>query len=456
MSEQVNIRNKKRKTSLHPAVYILLGYMGVIFTGGILLVLPFSLKSGQHINFPDALFTSASMVFITGLKLFDIYTTFSGFGQAVILLLVQIGGLGFMTLASMLLIALGKRVSLRDRILIKESMNKDDTSEIVKLAKRVFVISLCIETVGAVSLLGVFVPYSETFLLGLWRSVFHSVSAFCNAGADVLGPAGTTQFVLSPLFNILTMLLVTMGGLGIGVLSEAAKFKKEKLAFQSKLVLILSLVLLVSGGLFLLAAEWNNPQTFGELAFGDKVMAAFFHSAALRTSGFATVDYSSMTNAGSALCLILSFIGAAPASCGGGIKITTTFVLLIALCAAIRGKETTVFRGREINRKVIQKAVCIAGVFVLIILLSVLTLSFTESGNGFTLQQIVFECFSALTSSGLDLGVTPLLSGAGKSAMMLLMLLGRAGYLSLAFLFTGKNTHSAHEIKYPDAKITVG
>lgn len=454
MVEENLLIKPKKKRSLHPSVFVLIGYLGVIFFGGILLVLPFAVKSGKNLLFLDALFTSANAVCITGLRLFDFYSTFTLFGQIVLLLLIQIGGLGFMTLASLLFLALKKRISFKERLLIQESLNKQDLSGVVKLVKHLVIISVAIETVGAACLLGVFLPTMQGNIgLGVWRSVFHSVSAFCNCGMDIIGESGFLPLVNNPLFNIITMLLVILGGLGIGVAAELFSFKKEKLSLNTKIVVFGSLFFLAFGGIGLLLTEWNNPETLGQLGVGGKIWAAFFQSAALRTSGFSTIRQSGLSNGGHLISVFLIFVGAGPASTGGGIRLTTFFVVALTFWAIITGKENIIFAGREISRKTSQKAVAIVLMFFVLTGLSVFILSFTETG--LTLEQLTLECISALSSAGIDTGATALLSVAGKIVVGVLVLLARAGYLSLALMFTKTNS-VLPTIKYPEVKIIIG
>ena len=313
----------KKHKPFSPTIKIALGYIAFILAGTLLLLMPFSSNSGQSVGFMPAFFTSTSAVCVTGLYVVDIYTSFNFFGQLVVILLVQFGGLGFMTMASLLLMMLGRRISLKDKLSIAESLSDDNMSTSLKTIKMIVITTACVEFLGAVCALPAFLQYEPGNVgLAIWRSVFNSIAAFCNAGFDLMGGPGMTPFVQTPLYNIVTITVILCGGLGPAVITNVAKRirGKEKITFNSKMIIYSSLIALFGGGLYIFIAEFNNPATMGDLPLGDKILAALFQSMTTRSAGFSTIDNGALTAGGYLASNILMVIGVAPASTGGGIK----------------------------------------------------------------------------------------------------------------------------------------
>jgi len=317
---------KLKRLRLSPSLKIVLGFTGIILIGTFLLSLPWSNMTGTWLNFVDSLFTSTSAVCVTGLIVVDTATQFTLFGKIVLLLLIQIGGLGIIAVTSLVFLILGKKISLSNRMTIRESLNKENLQGCVKFIKKVLIIAFSIEFVGAMLLLYGMISYTGSFWLGLFNAVFMSVSAFCNAGFDILGNSGqefSSLYSLSS--NVLVVLpllfLIVLGGIGFIVLIEG--FKNYKNKQHTKVVLFMTFILLFGGAILFLIMEWNNPNTIGNMSVGDKILNSLFQSTTTRTAGFATINQSDLTVGSQILSMILMFIGGSPNSCAGGIKTTT-------------------------------------------------------------------------------------------------------------------------------------
>lgn len=451
MEESTIIKKHKPFSS---TIKIALGYIAFILVGTLLLLMPFSSNSGQSVGFMPAFFTSTSAVCVTGLYVVDIYTSFNFFGQLVVILLVQFGGLGFMTMASLLLMMLGRRISLKDKLSIAESLSDDNMSTSLKTIKMIVITTACVEFLGAVCALPAFLQYEPGNVgLAIWRSVFNSIAAFCNAGFDLMGGPGMTPFVQTPLYNIVTITVILCGGLGPAVITSVAKRirGKEKITFNSKMIIYSSLIALFGGGLYIFIAEFNNPATLGDLPLGDKILAALFQSMTTRSAGFSTIDNGALTAGGYLASNILMVIGVAPASTGGGIKLATLVVLLASIKTTVSGGDEYSVAKRSINKKTFNKAVAILLVYILAICGALAVISLTD--NQFTLEQLLFECISALSNVGLTTGITWDLSAAAQLVLIVLMYLGRAGFLCVVYSLVGPNKVN---IRYPDSKIVIG
>ncbi len=436
-----------------PSRVLVLGFAMLILLGAFLLTLPLATQDGNGMNFLNAFFTATSAVCVTGLVVVDTATTFTYFGQAVILVLIQVGGLGFMTFATMFAIILGKRITLKERLLLQEALNQVSLEGIVRLAKSVILISLTIEAVGALILT---LRWSVDFgwTKALYYGIFHSISAFNNAGFDLFGHfSSLTAYVGDPITNITIMLLIILGGLGFAVLANLYAYRERKLTLHTKIVLQVSgsLILIGSGIIFVL--ELTNPLTLGPLPLGTKVMAAIFQSVTPRTAGFNTINISDMYDTTLLSMIVLMFIGASPGSTGGGIKTTTFISIVLSVFSTFRSDPHVVLEGRTLPKDIIQKALAITtlAAFLIFIMTSILTI--TEKADFLTL---FFEVTSAFGTVGLSLGVTPDLSSLGKVAIILTMFAGRVGPLTLAFFLSQKANKSSVHIKYPDERIIIG
>ncbi|AET66112.1 potassium uptake protein, TrkH family [Desulfosporosinus orientis DSM 765] len=437
---------------MSPSRVLVSGFASLILLGGILLTLPQATQDGLGLPFMNAIFTATSAVCVTGLVVVDTGTTFTPFGQGVILVLIQVGGLGFMTFATLFAMILGKRITLKERLLLQEALNQVSIEGVVRLAKSVLQISFAIEGVGALILA---LRWHSDFgwSKALYYGVFHSVSAFNNAGFDLFGNfSSLTAFVGDPIINITIMVLIVLGGLGFIVLAELLEHKK-KFRLHTKIVLKVSGFLILFGAGLILIMEYSNPKTLGPLPFGTKVMAALFQSVSPRTAGFNTIDLSGMYNTTLLSMIVLMFIGASPGSTGGGIKTTTFIAIVLSVLRTYRSDPHVVIEGRTLPKDVIQKAWAITTSASCLIFIIISVLSLTENTD---LLTVLFEVTSAFGTVGLSLGLTPYLSGLGKIAIIITMFIGRVGPLTLAFVLSRKKSKQSLHVKYPDERIMIG
>ena len=447
-----------KKKKLNPALQIVLGFLTVILIGAFLLSLPISNINGDWFNFVDSFFTSTSAVCVTGLTVVDIMMQFTLFGQIVLLVLIQIGGLGFITLTTLLFLIIGKKITLKDRLAIKESLNQDDTAGVVKLVKKIVIFVFITEFIGALCLLPSFVNVYG-WGQGIFKSIFVAISAFCNAGFDNLGTGGTSfaslgafandVFVLLPI-----MLLIIIGGLGFFVLFDLPNiFKKKKLAFHTKVVLIATSILIFGGAILFAIFEWNNPSTLGNLPFGQKIIHCLFYSITPRTAGFSIGNLADLSSSSLILTNILMFIGGSPASTAGGIKTTTFFVLLLLLFKKQNNNGSIVIKNKTISQKLINKAFKIFGLALAIIITSTMVICAIEN---LAFDVVLFEVISAISTVGLSINLTPLLCAVSKIIIAILMFAGRVGTLTLTIAISGNSSTSTQEIEYPDSKLVIG
>ena len=438
-----------------------LGFLVIIAIGTFLLSLPIATHNHTSIGIHKALFTATSAVCVTGLVVVETAETFSFFGRAVILVLLQIGGLGFMIVATLLMVALGRRISLRNRVLIRESMNASSLSGMVRLSKWFSLLALVIELTGALVLSIRFIPLFGV-RKGIWYSIFHAVSAFCNAGFDLFGGFHSMEaFQRDPLVLMTIAVLVIMGGLGFSVINELLhnRFKFRRLMLHTKLVLTITLSLLVLGMLMILALEWYNPATLGaqHLTVGDKLVNAFFQSTTLRTAGFSSLNQTHLTDSSKLISVIWMFIGASPASTGGGIKTTTIGVVLLLVFSVTRGREDIGIYGKQLSVSIVRRALTVVTISIGIVLASTMALSIAEHGHEKDMLDLMFESVSAFATVGLSAVGTPNLSPLSQSLLVPIMFFGRVGPLTLALaLATKLEGNPRNRIHYPEEKIMIG
>ena len=450
-------RRKGRRPAMHAAMVVALGFLIIILTGAVLLTLPISARSGEPTDFLDALFTATSATCVTGLVTVGTATHWSGFGQAVILLLIQIGGLGFMSLASIASFLTRRTITLRERMVMSAGLNLTENAGIVRLTRRVLLGTLAFEGAGAVLLATRFVPR-----VGLWQGikmgVFHSVSAFCNAGFDLIGTpdnpfASLTGYADDVLVNLTIMALIVIGGLGFFVWGDIwDKRRFRRLRLHTKLVLITTALLLCAGFVLTLLFEWGNPQTLGEMPVQDKLLAAAFQSVTLRTAGFNTIDQAALTGPSQAVACLLMMIGGSPGSTAGGIKTVTAAVLVLSAISALRGRTTVSAFGRTIISRSIMNAVAMMIVGGTLSLTGACVISYVESAS---FGECLFEAVSAFATVGLSMGLTPTLSAVSRLILILLMYLGRVGVLTLGVAVLMRHREPP-KMQYPDGDVMVG
>lgn len=439
---------------------IMLSFFLVIMMGSVLLALPISSATGEAISYIDALFTATTSVCVTGLVTVTTATAWSVFGQVVILFLIQIGGLGVITIMSGILIGLHRRIGLGDRMLIQDAFNLNSLTGLVRFTKKVIIGTFVVEAVGALLYMTVFVPRFGA--RGIWISIFNSVSAFCNAGMDIMGDNSLCDYVTHPVINGVTEALIILGGIGYIVWWDVVRVLKNAkrqgikcirgLTFHSKLALSVTTLLIFIGALLILICEYSNPLTIKEYSLFDKIQISLFQSVTTRTAGFATIDQQNLTNASAMISIMLMFIGGSPVGTAGGVKTVTIAVLLISAFATIRNEgEASVFR-RTISKESVSKAVAVVSMSFIILFVSTILLSVVTEASSL---DIFYETASATATVGLTRNLTPTLNLWGKSIVIVTMYLGRIGPISLAIaLNTRKEVKNI--IKNPIEDIHVG
>lgn len=442
---------------LRPIQIILLGFFITIFAGSILLTLPITAKSGQATSYIDALFTATTSVCVTGLVVETTMTHWSLFGQVVILLLVQIGGLGVVTITTGMFYVLGRRITLGNRMLIQESLGLNTLTGLVPLVKKIILGTAIVEGAGAVLYATQFIPEFGVGY-GIWAAVFNSISAFCNAGMDIVKEDSFRSYVTNPVINFTTMALIVLGGLGFIVWKDLwqsmKKLIKEKipvkrivqqLKFQTKIVLSISTFLILFGTVLIFLFEYHNPATMGNLSLPGKVMASLFQAVTTRTAGFETVAQGALTDASSLVSMFLMIIGGSPAGTAGGVKTVTFAILIFCVISAAKQEESISLFKRRVPGNLLSKALAIIVINLMVLMTSVLLLLVFDHGN---FMESCYECVSALGTVGLTKGLTPNLTIAGKVIIIITMYLGRVGPISMAIGFSQKNRKK--QVMYPE------
>ena len=430
---------------------LVLGFAGLILSGVALLMTPYASKSGDSLRFVDALFTATSAVCVTGLVVVDTGTYFSVFGQSVILLLIQIGGLGVMTVATLVAVLSGKKINLKERLLIQEATNQLDLAGVVRLTLYIIRATLLVELVGGTILA---LRWFQDFgLKGIYFGYWHAVSAFCNAGFDLFGEyRSITGYVGDLTVNGVIAPLIVVGGIGFPVVADLWNCRQtRRFSLHTKVVLTTTVLLIVLGAGFIFVAEYGNAKTLSDLPPADKVMASLFQSVTARTAGYNTVDIGLLREGTLLAIIFLMFVGASPSSMGGGVKTSTAAILFISLVGSVTGKRDPLAFGRQIPQQTVYKAFTIVTISVMLISLVTLTLSFTEAAPIFSL---LFEVTSAFGTVGLSTGITPKLSDAGKVLITLTMFAGRVGTLTLLMALALRPRKE--RLKYPEGKIVIG
>ncbi len=457
-----NTRTYLKKTVLSTARIIALGFLGIILFGSLILYLPISNKAG--ISYTDSLYMSTSAVCLTGLSTVPLHTAFTLFGQIFFLFLVQVGGLGFTTITSLIFILIKKRITYKERLLLQESLNQDQTKGIVRLTKNVALFTFVSELAGFIIL----APYLcvKNGAVGLWQAIFTSISAFCNAGFDIFGTAqnpypSLMQYNGSPLFILTVSGLIIVGGLGFSVVANmtVAARSKRKLSVNTKTVLTFTAILLTLGTAVTLIVEYNGS-AFKGMSLGEKLLNSFFQSVTSRTAGFSTVNQDELSLPVKAMTMIFMFIGGAPASTAGGIKVTTVAVLMAIMVSGLKNRDDVTLFKRTVNRKTCIKAISgiIMGIIIVMLVSSAVMLiekdgSVNDAGYYF-MEDIMFETFSAFGTTGLSTGVTPYFSSASKYLFMATMFFGRVGMITVGLMIFSHG--SKPPFRYPEESLMIG
>lgn len=440
----------------NPTRVVVLSFGAIILVGTLLLMLPLASRDGRSAGLLTALFTSTSATCVTGLVLVDTWLSWTLFGQVVILLMIQLGGLGFMTVITLLLLALDRRISLSQRLLMVSTFNLNDMEGVVRLVRNAFRGTFLFEGAGAVILSLCFIPRFGVGG-GIWRGIFHAVSAFCNAGFDLMGADGPfgsmTGYNDHPLVLLTLMALIIIGGLGFLVWRDIWQVKRWKgLSLYTKMVLVATAVLILTGWVAVLASEWNNPATLGPMPVWEKALNALFQSVSLRTAGFGSFDQGAMEPVTFVVSILFMLVGGCSGSTAGGIKVGTVCVLLLAVRAGLTGREEVTLRGRAIPPRRVFDAMTLVFVAVALFLIGMLTLSAVD---GVPLLDAAFEAASAIGTVGLTVGITPGLSIPSRLIVICLMFLGRVGILSFSMALWTRSRREP-KIKRPTFNIMIG
>lgn len=441
---------------MNPTKLVALSFGGVILAGALLLALPVASKSGESAGLLTALFTATSATCVTGLVLVDTWLSWTVFGQIVILVMIQLGGLGFMTVITLFSFALHRRIGLAERLVMASTLNLTDLDGVVRLVRHALMGTFLLEGVGAVLLSTAFIP---RFGLpgGLWRGLFHSVSAFCNAGFDLMGTDGPfsslTSYADNPLVLLTVALLIIVGGLGFFVWEDVLRRKSWKaLSLYSKMVLAITAALILAGAAFFLAVEFDNPATLGYMPLWEKVLNALFQSVTLRTAGFNAIDQGALRESSLVLSVLMMMVGGSSGSTAGGIKTATAGVLFLTMRAGLLGRREVTLRGRTISAQRVTHAVTLSLTMFSVLLASAMALSLGEGGS---YLHAAFEAASAMGTVGLSTGITPGLAPVSRLLLICLMYLGRVGMLSFSIAFlTNRSGNCA--VKYPTFDIMIG
>ena len=439
---------------------ILFSFLMAILLGSLLLSLPISTKTGISVPYVDALFTATTATCVTGLVTLPTVSTWSVFGQIVILILIQIGGLGVITVLSGIMIAMNRKIKLKDSRLISDAFNISSLEGLSKFVKKVMIGTFAVEGVGALLYMTVFVP--QFGLKGIWISIFNSISAFCNAGIDIIATDSLCSYATNPIINIVTSLLIVLSGLGYivwwDVLRVIKDFKSQglkcfrRLTLQSKIVLSVTAILIFGGAFLIFIFEYSNPLTIGNMSLWEKIQASFFQSITTRTAGFATVPQENLTDTSAIISLMLMFIGGSPVGTAGGIKTVTIAVLIFTAYALITNKNEVNVFNRSLSKQVTRKAVAVTVMSFSIMFISTILLSAVTDAS---MLDVLYETVSATATVGLTRNLTPFLNLWGKLIIICTMYLGRIGPISLAIAFS-YSKESLNSIKNPTEEISVG
>lgn len=439
-------------SKLTPPQILVLGFALIILTGAMILTLPISSANGTSLPFIDALFTATTATCVTGLVVVDTGTYFTLFGQIIILILIQVGGLGFMTMATLFAIFLKRQISLRERLILQEALNQISMEGIVRLIRKVVIYSLVIETIGA-TIFAIRWSFDMSLGKAIYFGIFHGVSLFNNAGMDLFGEfRSLTGYVSDPIVNIAATSLIILGGLGFVVMSDLIEFRKiKRLSLHTKVVLSTTGGLLLIGTIVIFIFEFTNPKTLGSLDFAGKIWGSFFQSVTPRTAGASTLDIAGLRQASQFFIILLMFIGGSPGSTAGGIKTTTFTILIAAVLAMFRGKDDVTLFHFRLAKERIYKALTLTLTALFLVIFVSMVLSTTQD---YPFLMILFETTSAFGTVGLSMGLTPHLTVLGKVMIIFTMFAGRLGPLTMAYALG--NTREKKLYRHPEGKVIIG
>ncbi len=454
-------------TATSPAKVLVMGFIAIIMLGAILLSLPIASNDGNSVGFLNALFTSTSAVCVTGLVVVNTLEHWTLFGKIIIIMLIQVGGLGFMSMVTACFIIFKRKITLKDRILIKEAYNQNQLNGMVKLVVNVFKGTFIIEGISALILAVVFIGDGYGIADGIFKGIFISISAFCNAGFDIIGNASLTPYQSNLVVNLVVMFLIISGGIGFAVWLDIAGIKKvfskeisfklfvRRMSIHTKLVIIMTTVLIFSGALFTFVIEYRNPDTLGPMSMGSKVLVSFFQSVTLRTAGFNTIDLAKTHNSTQFFYILQMFIGGSPGGTAGGVKTVTLAVILVAIMSALNGRNKMIVFNKHLKDETLYKALTVIMLNLTMVISATMILTISEAESGFRFMDFFFEAASAVGTVGLTLGLTPTLSSVGKIVIICCMFFGRLGPITIALAFA-TNDESKNLFNYPDAHVLVG
>jgi trk system potassium uptake protein TrkH len=456
---------KKEKRKISTTRWIATGFLIVILLGTFLLMLPNSSASGKSTGFIDALFTATTSVCVTGLTTVVTATHWSLFGKVVILILIQLGGLGVVCCMVAVLMLFRVKIDMREKVMIQESYGLDSMRKIMGIIPKVIKGTIIVELTGAIFYSFRFIP-QYGFLRGVWYSVFHSISAFCNAGIDILGDNSLMDYSGDVLVNFTTMFLIIAGGIGLIVwwdvfsaikkARKIGKFRGQifcKLTLHSKIAISTTVFLIVSGSVLIFIFEYNNPDTIGNFGLLKKIIASLFQSVTTRTAGFAGVSQAGFRLYTYVVILVLMIIGGSPMGTAGGLKTTTVAMMFICVGSVIRGKKDVEVYNRRISSENIRTGLTVIVLGIAMLLAGIIGLSITD---GFSGMATAYECTSAIATVGLSTGITPLLSIGGKLIIIIMMFIGRIGPITIAMAIGGKKCNNNDTRKLAEKKIIVG
>jgi trk system potassium uptake protein TrkH len=430
----------------------------IILLGSLILNLPIASKSGTSIGYINAIFTATSATCVTGLVVVDTFSGWTLFGQIIILILIQIGGLGFMTIATLFSMLLHRKISYNERMLIAESLSHNTIQGAIMLIKKILIGTIIFESIGATILS---IRFIKIFGIsnGIYKGIFHSVSAFCNAGFDTMGElaqySSLTHLNNDIIINLTMVSLIIIGGIGFFVWNDVYNNlgkKNKNYSLHTKIVILMSTILLALGFFAYMVFEYNNIKTIGKFSFLEKILAAFFQSTTTRTAGFNTIDQGSMTNASKLITMMFMFIGGSPGSTAGGVKTVTAAILILAVFSRLRGRKDIEAYGRRLPESIVLEVLSIFAISFINLFVATLIISGIEK---FSLMEVMFEIISAYGTVGLSLGITGDLTIASKIVLMFMMFFGRVGIMTIALALTSRRIRTNSKYRYPEGRILV-